>query len=122
MQASVQITEKAANVFKLSVAEENQQLDNTYLLMGAKPGGCSGYTFTLDSTHDILPQDTSFHEHGITVVVNKEILDNIIGAVKIDFNDLNLVEQGFEFKRLSHGITCGCGESFTPIKELQEGS
>ena len=118
MEASVQITEKAANAFKSTIIEEDLPLDDTYLLMGARPGGCSGYKFTLDSTHDILPQDITFNEHGITVVVNKEMLDNIIGNIKIDYNDTNLVEQGFVFTRLANGITCGCGESFTPIKEL----
>ena len=33
----------------------------------------------------------------------------------VDYNDENLVEQGFVFQRMSTGVTCGCGESFTPL-------
>ena len=121
MNTKVELTEKAANVFRQLIVEEGNTTKDTFLLMGARSGGCSGYMFTLDTTHDITENDYTFDLQGIKVVANKKTLDEIIGDVRIDFNDDNLVEQGFEFKRLKYNITCGCGESFTPIKELIDG-
>ena len=31
---------------------------------------------------------------------------------------LMIIEQGFIFKRLKYEHVCGCGESFTPIKDI----
>ena len=39
----------------------------------------------------------------------------LIGSLRVEYNDANLVEQGFVFKRLGTGQLCGCGESFTPL-------
>ena len=47
--------------------------------------------------------------------------NNIMGDVEVDYKVGNLVEQGFIFNRLKFGHTCGCGESFTPLKELKNG-
>ena len=51
-------------------------------------------------------------------MVSKHHLNNIIGSATIDFQDDNLVEQGFVIKRKSSLHSCGCGESFTPIKDM----
>ena len=36
-----------------------------------------------------------------------------------DFSEKNMVEQGFVFEQLFTGHQCGCGESFTPVKDLK---
>ena len=41
--------------------------------------------------------------------------ENVIGDLMVDYRDDNIVEQGFVFKRISTGVVCGCGESFTPL-------
>ena len=41
----------------------------------------------------------------------------VLGSVEIDFQDKNLVEQGFKFRPLNAATDqCGCGESFTAVK------
>ena len=52
------------------------------------------------------------------MVVDEYMLNDIIGDVEVDYKDGNLVEQGFIFKRLKHEHVCGCGESFTPLKDF----
>jgi len=39
--------------------------------------------------------------------------------VRIDYTSKNLVEQGFVFEQLTSGHQCGCGESFTPVRDLK---
>jgi Fe-S cluster assembly iron-binding protein IscA len=57
-------------------------------------------------------------QYGVTIVVDEKILNEIIGDVEVDYKKGNLIEQGFIFKRLKYGHVCGCGESFTPIKDI----
>ena len=45
--------------------------------------------------------------------INTKHGKNLIGSLRVEYNDANLVEQGFVFKRLGTGQMCGCGESFT---------
>ena len=66
----------------------------------------------------IKPEDLVFIENGIKLVIDEHILNDIVGDVEVDYKIGNLVEQGFIFKRLKYGHVCGCGESFTPIKDI----
>jgi Fe-S cluster assembly iron-binding protein IscA len=60
----------------------------------------------------------TFAQYGVILVVDEIILNEIIGDVEVDYKKGNLVEQGFIFKRLKYDHVCGCGESFTPIKDI----
>ena len=62
--------------------------------------------------------DLIFEQHGVKLVVDEYILNDIIGDVEVDYKVGNLVEQGFIFKRLKFEHVCGCGESFTPVKDI----
>ena len=114
----LKITEKAASVFKDMIADENKDIENSYLRVGANSGGCSGWKYSLDFEDDIKPDDLVFTENGVNLVVDEYILNDIIGDVEVDYKIGNLVEQGFIFKRLKYEHVCGCGESFTPVKDI----
>ena len=114
----VTITEKAANVFKEMIADENKDLENSYLRVGANSGGCSGWKYSLDFENTVDPVDLTFEQYDVKLVVDEKILNEIIGDVEVDYKIGNLVEQGFIFKRLKYAHVCGCGESFTPVKDI----
>ena len=114
----VKITEHAAKEFKSMCEDENKLLENSYLRVGANSGGCSGWKYSLDFEDSIDSEDLTFEQYGVTLVVDKKILDDVIGDVEVDYKKGNLIEQGFIFKRLKYGHVCGCGESFTPIKDI----
>ena len=71
---SVVLTERAAQVFKDSCKSEGTTLQETFLRIGAKPGGCSGWKYELESnTHkDVGPNDIKILEHRL----NHEIADS----------------------------------------------
>ncbi|MBF0289056.1 MAG: iron-sulfur cluster assembly accessory protein [SAR324 cluster bacterium] len=119
--SELKLTEKAAQVFKEACESEGNSLDESYLRVGANAGGCSGYKYELDwnSPDDLRPNDQQFESHGVKLVVDKTCLHDILGAVEIDYTDKNMVEQGFVFKQLRQGVQCGCGESFTAVKDLK---
>ena len=81
------ITEKAKQKFRDST-------EDPYMRVGAKPGGCSGWTFTLETDTDVDITDSLFDEMAI---IDTELHENIIGDLMVDYRDDNIVEQGFVF-------------------------
>jgi len=120
---SVVLTERAAQVFKDSCEAEGLTLKDTFLRIGARPGGCSGWKYELESNspEDVGPNDIKILSQDVSIIVNREALIDILGAIRIDYSDKNLVEQGFVFEQLINGHQCGCGESFTPVRDLKNG-
>ena len=120
---SVVLTERAAQVFKDSCEAEGLTLQDTLLRIGARPGGCSGWKYELESNspEDVGPNDIQILSQDVSVIVDREALTDILGAIRIDYSDKNLVEQGFVFEQLTNGHQCGCGESFTPVRDLKNG-
>ena len=114
----LKITEKAASVFKDMIADEKKDPENSYLRVGANSGGCSGWKYSLDFEDTVDPVDLTFEQYDVKLVVDEKILNEIIGDVEVDYKIGNLVEQGFIFKRLKYAHVCGCGESFTPLKDI----
>ena len=115
------LTEKAAKVFREACEEEGKPIQDSFLRIGANQGGCSGYRYELDwnESDDIKETDIRLSSNGVQIVVDAQCLHNILGSVEIDYTDTNMVEQGFIFKQLREGHQCGCGESFTPVKDLR---
>ena len=120
---SVELTERAAQVFKDSCEAEGLNLQDTFLRIGARPGGCSGWKYELESNspEDVGPNDIKILSQDVSVIVDREALTDILGAIRIDYSDKNLAEQGFVFEQLINGHQCGCGESFTPVRDLKNG-
>ena len=120
---SIMLTERAAQVFKDSCEAEGLTLQDTFLRIGARPGGCSGWKYELESNspEDVGPNDIKILSQEVSVIVDREALTDILGAIRIDYSDKNLVEQGFVFEQLINGHQCGCGESFTPVRDLKNG-
>ena len=114
----LKITEKAASVFKDMITDEKKDPENSYLRVGANSGGCSGWKYSLDFEDTVDPVDLTFEQYDVKLVVDEKILNEIIGDVEVDYKIGNLVEQGFIFKRLKYAHVCGCGESFTPLKDI----
>ena len=117
------LTERAAQVFKEACEAEGTSLEDTFLRIGARPGGCSGWKYELESNSpkDVGPNDIKILSQEVSVIVDREALTDILGPIRIDYSDKNLVEQGFVFEQLINGHQCGCGESFTPVRDLKNG-
>ena len=114
----ITISSEAAQVFINACEAEGMNMKETCLRVGADAKGCSGWKWTLDSEEieNILITDEVQESNGVTIVSDRELLEDVIGPVAIDYSRVNLVEQGFTFKRPS-GLVCGCGQSFAAWKE-----
>ena len=114
-QHYIRATEKAVSVLQDSFKAEGLDPSSTFVRVGAKPGGCSGWTFLIETTENKNSRDDIYSFGGIDFIIDNVQLHTIIGSLEIDYRDDNIVEQGFVFKRLGSGQMCGCGESFTPL-------
>ena len=107
----IRITRRAAQEVE-KVIDENSLPAETWLRIGAKGGGCSGFSYVLDfDQDDPTDADLTFEEHGVKVVIDKKS-EFFMGGTTVDFND-GLLDRGFVFQNPSAATTCGCGTSFS---------
>ena len=107
----VQLTERAAKEILRVIGEQNFPA-STHVRIGAKGGGCSGFTYVLDfDQHGPTEFDLAFVQHGVCLVVDKKS-EFFMGGTILDFND-GLLDRGFVFKNPLATGTCGCGTSFS---------
>ena len=107
----VHLTERAAKEI-LRVIGEQKFEGTTWVRIGAKGGGCSGFTYVLDFDQNGPTEfDLTFEQHGVNLVVDKKS-EFFMGGTILDFND-GLLDRGFVFKNPLATGTCGCGTSFS---------
>ncbi len=117
---TISLTERAAQVIHEAFEAEQVDRESAMIRVGAHPGGCSGYKYDLDfaQADQVTGSDCVFESSGIRIAVEKSSLTDILGSLEIDYRQGNLVDSGFVFRQLYNGAQCGCGESFTPVKNL----
>ena len=106
---AVALTEKAAKQVKQLM--ETQHLDNVYLRMGVKGGGCSGLSYALEFDNELGPHDKKFDIEGVQVVCDTKSYLYLSG-VTLDYVTQGLTG-GFTFVNPQAKSTCGCGTSFS---------
>ena len=108
----IELTERAATEVQRVIRENGLQPDSTWVRIGAKGGGCSGFSYVLDfDVNGPTEFDLSFEQHGVRIVIDKKS-EFFMGGTILDFND-GLLDRGFVFKNPSATGTCGCGTSFS---------
>jgi iron-sulfur cluster assembly protein len=107
----VEVTERAAKEIQRVIAEHGLPAD-CWVRIGAKGGGCSGFTYVLDFDQAGPTEfDLTFENNGVRVVIDKKS-EFFMGGTTLDFND-GLLDRGFVFKNPQASGTCGCGTSFS---------
>jgi len=81
------------------------------LRIGVRTTGCSGMAYVLEFVDEILPDDNTYTDKGVTLVIDKKDLTYLDG-LELDYQKKGLNE-GFEFINPNESARCGCGESFT---------
>ncbi len=119
---TIAMTEKAAQIIREAFTAEGVDTQDGLIRVGAHPGGCSGFKYDMDFTErsQVQPTDRVFESQGIRIVVDATCLSDVLGSVEIDYQRGNMIESGFTFRQLSSGAQCGCGESFTPLKDSRQ--
>ena len=105
------LTEKAAQEVRTILEQQNLSPDNTFLRMGVRGGGCSGFSYALDLTETKSEEDEMFESHGVKVVCDPNSYIYLNGTA-VDFKD-EMMGRGFVFNDQNATSSCGCGSSFS---------
>jgi iron-sulfur cluster assembly protein len=90
---------------------EDQKLENVFLRMGVKGGGCSGLSYSLEFDSELGKHDKKFEVDGVTVVCDAKSYLYLNGTT-LDYVTEGL-QGGFTFINPQAKSSCGCGTSFT---------
>jgi iron-sulfur cluster assembly protein len=90
---------------------EAQKLENVYLRVGVKGGGCSGLSYSLEFDNELGPHDKKFDIDGVQVVCDKKSYLYLNGTT-LDYVTQGLTG-GFTFLNPQAKSSCGCGTSFS---------
>ena len=106
---AVALTEAAVKQVKQLM--ESQSLQNVYLRMGVKGGGCSGLSYSLEFDNETGPREIKFDVDGVQVVCDAKCYLYLNGTT-LDYVMQGLTG-GFTFVNPNAKSSCGCGTSFT---------
>ena len=104
------LTERAAQEVQTLITQEKLP-EGTYLRLGVKGGGCSGFSYALDLTETKSESDEEFDIHGIKVICDPKSYLYLNGTT-LDFKD-EIMGRGFTFSNPNASHSCGCGSSFS---------
>jgi iron-sulfur cluster assembly protein len=107
----VTLTERAASEVKTIIQQQSLDAGKTYLRVGVKGGGCSGFSYTLDLTEHMSENDEQWDLHGVKVICDPKSFIYLQGC-SVDFKD-EIMGRGFVFNNPNASHTCGCGSSFS---------
>jgi iron-sulfur cluster assembly protein len=108
IKMAIIVTEAAANQVRQQLQRRGSGLG---LRLGLKRTGCSGWSYVVDYADAVAPDDEVFQQHGVNVVVNREILP-LLEGMSLDYAREGL-HAAFKFHNPNVKENCGCGESVT---------
>lgn len=107
----IKLTERAASEVRTIIKQQELDAEKSYLRLGVKGGGCSGFSYTLDLTETCNENDEQWEINGIRVICDPK--SNIyLDGTELDFKD-EVMGRGFVFSNPNATHTCGCGSSFS---------
>ena len=80
-------------VKKLVELKTEEGADDSFLRMGVKPGGCSGFSYEMFFDTDKFDGDVIEEYDGVNIVVDGQSLEHVKGAT-LDYKE-GLMESGF---------------------------
>jgi len=108
---AIELTERAAQEVKTIIGQQKLPPESTYLRVGIKGGGCSGFTYILDLVDHKAENDEEWDLKGVKVICDPK--SNLyLDGTTVDFRD-ELMGRGFVFNNPNASHTCGCGSSFS---------
>lgn len=107
----IKVSENAKNKIAQLMSEEGFNVDNDFVRVGVKSGGCSGLSYELNFDHESGENDKIFEDQQVKIAVDKKSFLYLVGTT-LEFSG-GLNGKGFVFNNPNANRTCGCGESFS---------
>lgn len=109
-QFPVEIAPEALKHIQGLIARKGDE--GSFLRIGVKGGGCSGFEYVFKVDNRRLPIDLNLVINGVEIVCDAKSADFLRGSTLVYTG--NLLGGGFKFENPNAARSCGCGTSFTP--------
>ena len=107
----IKVSDTARTKISQLMTEDGFSIDQDFVRVGVKSGGCSGLSYELNFDGVIGENDKVFEENNVKIVVDKKSFLYLVGTTLEYSGGLN--GKGFVFNNPNANRTCGCGESFS---------
>lgn len=107
----IKVSDSAKLKISQLMGEDGFTLENHYVRVGVKSGGCSGLSYELDFDKEMGENDKLFTENDVKIAIDKKSFLYLVGTTLEYSGGLN--GKGFVFNNPNANRTCGCGESFS---------
>ncbi len=105
----IEVTQKAVSKIREIMREEKKA--ESFIRIGIKGGGCSGFTYVLDIEDQKTEGDQLYEYDDVKVIIDSKSVVYLAGT-QLDYTD-GLNGSGFVFNNPNATKTCGCGNSFS---------
>ncbi len=98
-------------VERISDMMNRNELDigNTYLRVGLRSGGCSGFSYLFEFVNELDEHDRVLEFGELQILIDKKSY-LFLNGMEIDYEE-TLFKSGIKFNNPAVTRTCGCGES-----------
>jgi iron-sulfur cluster assembly protein len=110
VQTEVMLTEAAVNEVRKFMEAENAGPE-AGLRIRVVPGGCSGFSYSMQIEDAPRPGDDILDHSGLRVFVDK-FSGQYLEGVQVDYVN-SVMGSGFTFNNPNATGSCGCGSSFS---------
>ena len=107
----IKVSKKAKTKISQLMTEGGFDVNDDYVRVGVKSGGCSGLSYELDFDNNKGESDKLFEDNDVKIIIDKKSFLYLIGTTLEYSGGLN--GKGFIFNNPNANRTCGCGESFS---------
>jgi len=107
----IQVSDIAKTRITQLMSDDGYDVNQDYVRVGVKSGGCSGLSYELDFDNTLQDNDKLFEDNAVKIVVDKKSFLYLVGTILEYSGGLN--GKGFVFNNPNANRTCGCGESFS---------
>lgn len=107
----IKVSEEAKTKISALMNEEGFNVEDHFVRVGVKSGGCSGLSYELKFDKEQVDGDKLFEDNDVKIIVDKRSVLYLAGTILEYSGGLN--GKGFVFNNPNAQRTCGCGESFS---------
>ena len=108
---TLNVSEPAAEEIRKFMSSEEGLPATAGLRVRVVPGGCSGFSYSLNIEEESKPNDHIIESNGVRMFVDM-FSAQYLNGVQIDYVT-NMMGSGFTFNNPNATGGCGCGSSFT---------
>ncbi|MGB3591169.1 MAG: iron-sulfur cluster assembly accessory protein [Nonlabens sp.] len=107
----INVSETAKSKLAQLMSEDGYSINEDFVRVGVKSGGCSGLSYDLKFDKESVETDKVFETNEVKIAVDKKSFLYLVGTT-LEFSG-GLNGKGFVFNNPNAQRTCGCGESFS---------